>query len=289
MEAPITEEQIDALLSVFLSQRPSREQLRDAKTAASKLKANALRAGDEPAANSLWIREQAIEAQYLYLQAFAELHDHKYYEAWCTLERTEVALHFLRPHAPTTLWQAFNLDFVDTYVRRFQSLYPYRIFSSPEIAELEKECTICGKKISPRKPCGHEVGRLYNGEMCARKVTKWELISIAMVDDPVQKYSVPFLSDPKTGKSVDHYKYHFLDYLVPRLESPFDNWDVHDTTKLHPHSRFTFVGRNDKCPCGSGSKYKKCCLSKPGVQLPHKEFILPKPPPPHLRQEVIVI
>ena len=22
------------------------------------------------------------------------------------------------------------------------------------------------------------------------------------------------------------------------------------------------VGRNDKCPCGSGLKYKKCCLNK---------------------------
>ena len=26
-----------------------------------------------------------------------------------------------------------------------------------------------------------------------------------------------------------------------------------------PHSK---VGRNDPCPCGSGAKYKKCCLNK---------------------------
>jgi hypothetical protein len=24
------------------------------------------------------------------------------------------------------------------------------------------------------------------------------------------------------------------------------------------------VGRNDPCPCGSGKKFKKCCLKKPG-------------------------
>lgn len=24
--------------------------------------------------------------------------------------------------------------------------------------------------------------------------------------------------------------------------------------------RTSFIGRNDKCPCGSGKKYKKCCL-----------------------------
>ncbi|WP_426807395.1 SEC-C metal-binding domain-containing protein [Streptococcus anginosus] len=22
------------------------------------------------------------------------------------------------------------------------------------------------------------------------------------------------------------------------------------------------IGRNEKCPCGSGKKYKKCCLKK---------------------------
>jgi len=28
------------------------------------------------------------------------------------------------------------------------------------------------------------------------------------------------------------------------------------------------MGRNDPCPCGSGKKYKKCCLNKPGPILP---------------------
>ena len=26
------------------------------------------------------------------------------------------------------------------------------------------------------------------------------------------------------------------------------------------------VGRNESCPCGSGLKYKKCCLSKPAPE-----------------------
>ena len=28
------------------------------------------------------------------------------------------------------------------------------------------------------------------------------------------------------------------------------------------------IGRNDPCPCGSGEKYKKCCLDRPGPILP---------------------
>ncbi|MFH0728899.1 MAG: SEC-C metal-binding domain-containing protein [Pseudomonadota bacterium] len=31
------------------------------------------------------------------------------------------------------------------------------------------------------------------------------------------------------------------------------------------------VGRNDPCPCGSGKKYKKCCLSEGGETLPEVE------------------
>lgn len=27
-------------------------------------------------------------------------------------------------------------------------------------------------------------------------------------------------------------------------------------------SRYLKLRRNDKCPCGSGKKYKKCCLEK---------------------------
>ena len=32
--------------------------------------------------------------------------------------------------------------------------------------------------------------------------------------------------------------------------------------KLEPHQVDAKVKRNDPCPCGSGKKYKKCCLLK---------------------------
>ena len=30
------------------------------------------------------------------------------------------------------------------------------------------------------------------------------------------------------------------------------------------------IGRNDSCPCGSGRKYKNCCLEDQGSGLPHE-------------------
>ena len=52
-------------------------------------------------------------------------------------------------------------------------------------------------------------------------------------------------------------------------ESSWDEGDLDDDleeeqpdTAVHRDQK---VGRNDPCPCGSGKKYKKCCLNK---QLP---------------------
>ena len=38
---------------------------------------------------------------------------------------------------------------------------------------------------------------------------------------------------------------------------------IHDNaTPLEPHVAEKKIGRNEKCPCGSGKKYKKCCINK---------------------------
>jgi SWIM/SEC-C metal-binding protein len=52
--------------------------------------------------------------------------------------------------------------------------------------------------------------------------------------------------------------------LIVGIE-PDEPEDVTDVLKLLEPDRFTVraeptAGRNDPCPCGSGVKYKKCCL-----------------------------
>ena len=49
--------------------------------------------------------------------------------------------------------------------------------------------------------------------------------------------------------------------------------------KLQPIRKEKLPGRNDKCPCGSGKKAKKCCLDK------IKAFAAL---PPAIREQVIV-
>ncbi len=109
----------------------------------------------------------------------------------------------------------------------------------------------------PQGFCGHRVGEIYNGEMCHRILTKLEVMGISIVDKPVQKYSVLFLSDEKTGKQRDHYNYALVQYAIGALREPFDGWDVERTSRHQPHSRYAAIGRNEPCPCESGKKYKK--------------------------------
>ena len=45
------------------------------------------------------------------------------------------------------------------------------------------------------------------------------------------------------------------DYLIDAKEVPSERSSSLPQSKPYPHT-----GRNDPCPCGSGKKYKKCCL-----------------------------
>lgn len=64
-------------------------------------------------------------------------------------------------------------------------------------------------------------------------------------------------------------KYEFKGALVEHHEKSVfkkvdDEWFFHDGEVFHSPIRRSEdkVGRNDLCSCGSGKKYKKCCLQK---------------------------
>jgi hypothetical protein len=45
------------------------------------------------------------------------------------------------------------------------------------------------------------------------------------------------------------------------IDDPYDGGDTDDYgAPREPLTRAAPVGRNDPCPCGSGKKYKKCCM-----------------------------
>jgi hypothetical protein len=123
--------------------------------------------------------------------------------------------------------------------------------------------------ISIRKRCGHVVGEIYDGELCSRVIRPAAILEISLVENPVHKANVMFLTDPKTHERRDHYDYSLLSAVVAQLRSPCDRWSSEWSRCRAPHSKFKHVGRNDKCPCRSGKKYKACCLPHDGVLQSH--------------------
>lgn len=246
------------------------------------LKASAVAQNNEQLAKRIWCLEHAVEIQQNYADAFRKIRAARFYDGWCVLEQVELGLMRLRRHLSES-WSTFRLDFIGARVADLQSLYPYRIFMSPEIIEIEKKCSICDQPISIRKPCGHKVGEIYKGEYCCRIVSKCEFVGNSFVDTPVQKYSVPFIVDPKTGTSRDHYNYSTVKYLADRWPSPYHSWSLEWTKALHPKGRFEPLRRNDRCPCESGKKYKRCCLRRDGILRPHAQFTFDYPLPEHLQ------
>lgn len=55
-------------------------------------------------------------------------------------------------------------------------------------------------------------------------------------------------------------------------DKPTSNIDIKNLFKEDKESK-SKVGRNDPCPCGSGKKYKKCCLDKDKGLLPYQEYM----------------
>jgi hypothetical protein len=268
--------------------RPPIPSLEAIAEALATLKKQAAARGDQKEAKKLWCLEQVLQTQNLYLRAFSRLKACEFYLAWCDFEQAEIGLAFLERH-DTGFWQEFRLDFIRKQTAKWQSLYPYKIFISPEMIE-RSECSICGRRTLPRKPCGHIIGEIYDGEMCCRVVTAIEaVLGMAFVSKPVQKYSVLFWAvDPDTGENRDHYNYGVVKFAADALGAPFDDWELERTTRRQPHSRFTEVRMDGPCPCESGKPYNDCCLPEEGVLRPHVEFTFAVPPPPGTPQDSFI-
>ena len=78
-------------------------------------------------------------------------------------------------------------------------------------------------------------------------------------------------AEPPDLRDFDSRQYGYLDDPVEAL-----HWTA-ETYGQPVKNPFKAVGRNDPCPCGSGKKYKKCCLDAGAAAA--SPVTSPKPPP----------
>ena len=132
------------------------------------------------------------------------------------------------PHNWQKIWIKGKYDFIEQHVKKWQALYPYKLFLSTE--ETYKEfCSVCCQEINPRKPCGHRDGEIYDGEMRMRIIKDIKFLAMALVENPARRFSVPFINDKNTGEQIDQYDYKIVKYLTSILDGPFQSWNYEVT------------------------------------------------------------
>jgi hypothetical protein len=247
----------------------------DCEQAAEEIRVSAAAAQDEATANEAWFLRVVSEMRGGMVRCFDQMRTGAHLEAWCGLERIEIAAQWLalNPFFPA---HRFDIPGLVMQVREWQQLFPYRVFGSPEIAVKQAECSVCGARIDPWNVCGHRLGYVYLGVLCTRLITECSMVAISMVLDPVQKFSVMIARDEDGNDPSD---YSLVEFVVSRLENPFDRWSGKWTRAYHPHSLFANRDGADACPCDSGRTYSDCCLSRPGVMRPHYHVAFERPPP----------
>lgn len=214
----------------------------------NQIKQGEVGAGDQTAAKETWCLEQTYKVIRHFMTGYKCLQEGRQFDAWNEFDRADIEFSFLRQHLDYSGY--ISLVFIEEYIPRFQKLFPYRHFLSRESIVKSESCSVCGRKVTLRNSCGHQVGEIYNGEQCFRNIDEFEFKGESIVTNPFDKYTVLFPEGLE-------YNYHVLDSLIKHLDSPFEKWELHILKELK--SEYQGVGRNQPCPCGTGKKYKKCC------------------------------
>lgn len=215
-------------------------------------------------AKEIWCLEQVYKIINHYLVAFSQLKNGEFFEAWLSFDRADIEFSFLRRHFDYT-GNKYNLEFIEKNIQQFQKLFPYQYFMSRESITKKERCSICGEIVKLRKPCGHIVGEIYNGEQCCRIIEEAEFLGVAIVKNPFDKYTVLFPEDRE-------YNYYMLEQLISYLRHPFEKWELKVEKEIK--KEYSHLGRNDKCICGSGEKFKNCCLKTGESLYDHHRILL---------------
>ncbi len=234
--------------------------------------------GREQASNQTWFLKSVAEARSEMISAFNNIKAGQQKQGWDQLERVEIALLWLSKN-PFLSLEEYRVGELSVMVERWQSLFPYKVFLSPEFIIKGEECSICDEVIGPWSTCEHEPGKVYRGELCHRRVKDMAMGGIAFVLDPVQKYSVAMASAPGEPDPMD---YRMVNWVADRVTGPFAVWFRQDSTKLLPHSQFDGLTSSNPCPCRSERTYEVCCMKRDGVLIPHTDIIFTDPLPANL-------
>lgn len=226
--------------------------------------------------NKLWYLHEYIRMTITHIDVFELIRVEKYYKAWCDLENIEIKTDWLLRNNFIPILSDGVLK-ISKITREWQSIFPYRLFASPEILHKKVECSICAEMVTPWSGCQHRKGLVYMGIPCVHIILECEIVAVSIVTKPVQKYSVIGLTGD--SESTSEFNYKLVKFVRDRLRCAFDRWSATPMWAFHPERLFHNLDENSECPCGSGKIYFDCCRGKGGVSHRHYNIEFEIDPP----------
>lgn len=219
---------------------------------------------NEVGAKTIWVLENACRTHEKFVRAFDLLQEQSAMEAFRLLERIDVECASVYSHLDRA--DEYGLGIVKKSTKNWLSmLYPFWGFSMGGKIR-RASCSICGERIGLRSTCEHKLGEIYAGELCIRRIEDIELAEISLTPRPA------WLIVNNHEEKI-HARAPMFAEIAARLETPYRMWNVRRVDSRSEHLKYK-VGRNVECPCGSGLKFKRCCLNKETVDDPHWEIEL---------------
>ncbi|WP_446011946.1 YecA family protein [Candidatus Electrothrix sp.] len=205
----------------------------------------------------------------IYYEVWRDIVDGKFSHSWDVLQDGLDCLRLIKRlivREPDKI-----LIFIENQLVGLEKLYPYKWFCSAGFVVDWFKCSICGENIDSFD-CPHIAGRLYQGKMATKQPQgDVELDHVAIVSHPKDKRRLWKRYDDEADQ------YQCIRFLFDRIRTNeikiCDFQKLKFSKRLLPKSSFRKIGRNDPCYCGSGKKFKKCCVGQNMIEIEHIDIV----------------
>lgn len=232
------------------------------------LKEQAINNQNEEIANSSFVIKNYLKLLENYSKYWDYLGNRKYKETWNLLQNCiDNLINICRFSRERTL---FDLNLWEEHLRELEKLYPYRVFGSSEMIKRNEVCSICGLSITDPS-CDHIPGQLYWGKMAKIIAGNIEFQAVALVKRPLDKRCIMEIAEDNIPEEE---KFKLLVYFSENNSDPLRLFRIEEIPTMYLNDMYRSYERNDRCPCSSGKKFKKCCGQNKYEEGTHYKIII---------------
>jgi hypothetical protein len=219
---------------------------------------------DEAYLNEFYVLDRYVDFLGAYGGLWEKILKQQFAASWCSLQDALGLLRLIKR------FSEIDISFFESQLTELEHLYPYNVFFSVGMVVERFECSICGFDIDSDE-CVHMQGHLYGGRMATAIVQNCVRFDHAsLVTNPANKRCVVQYEDTDEQFNVIR---HLSNFIASKRCQISYLWSVRFSKRRLPNSEYRKIGRNERCFCGSGKKFKKCCMGKAHVEADHVDII----------------